>query len=105
MVTHDNRILDVADRILTLEDGKIKSFTAGIAATTEHLMTAFTGLQRKGELERHLRDLPDTQFVHVLEEVTTEFESPLRTIDVVNEEATRALVDEVMEVTAVRIRS
>ena len=67
-------------------------------------MTAFTGLQRKGELERHLRELPENQFVHVLEEVTTEFESLLRTMDVVNGEATLALVDQVMEVTAVRIR-
>ena len=24
MVTHDNRILDVADRIVNLEDGKLK---------------------------------------------------------------------------------
>jgi putative ABC transport system ATP-binding protein len=104
LVTHDNRILDIADRILTLEDGKISSFTSGIAATTEQLMTAFTGLQRKGELQRHLRELPDTQYLKVLEQVTSEFESLLKTMDVVNAEATRALVEEVMEVTAIRAR-
>lgn len=32
MVTHDNRILDRADRILTLEDGRIVSDTAPVAA-------------------------------------------------------------------------
>jgi putative methionine-R-sulfoxide reductase with GAF domain len=104
LVTHDNRILDIADRILTLEDGKISSFTSGIAATTEHLMGAFTGLQRKGELERHLRELPDKQFLQMLEQVTSEFESLLRTMDVVNAEATRALIDQVTEVTAIRMR-
>lgn len=104
LVTHDNRILDVADRILTLEDGKISSFTSGIAATTEHLMTAFTGLQRKGELERHLRELPDKQFLQVLEQVTSEFESLLRTTDVLNGQATGALVEQVTEVTAIRMR-
>jgi putative ABC transport system ATP-binding protein len=104
LVTHDNRILDIADRILTLEDGKISSFTSGIAATTEHLMSAFTGLQRKGELERHLRELPDKQFLQVLEQVTSEFESLLRTMDVLNAEATRALVEQVTEVTAIRMR-
>jgi putative ABC transport system ATP-binding protein len=104
MVTHDNRILDIADRILTLEDGRISSFTSGIAATTEQLMTAFTALQRKGELERHLRELPDKQFLQVLEEVTSEFESLLRTSDVLNAEATRALVEQVTEATAIRIR-
>jgi putative ABC transport system ATP-binding protein len=104
LVTHDNRILDIADRILTLEDGKISSFTSGIASTTEHLMGAFTGLQRKGELERHLRELPDNQFLTVLEQVTSEFESLLKTMDVLNAEATRALVDQVTEVTAIRMR-
>jgi putative ABC transport system ATP-binding protein len=29
LVTHDNRILDIADRILTLEDGRISSFASG----------------------------------------------------------------------------
>ena len=104
LVTHDNRILDIADRILTLEDGKISSFTAGIAATAEHLMTAFARLQRRGELERHLRELPDEEFFKVLEGVTSEFASVLHTIDVANEEATRALVEQVSEATAVRIR-
>ncbi len=104
MVTHDNRILDIADRILTLEDGKIRSFTSGIASTTENLMTAFTGMQRKGELDRHLRELPDKKFVEVLEQTTSEFESLLKTMDLANAEATRALVEQVMEVTAVRIR-
>src|SRR5262249_54058246 len=104
LVTHDNRILDIGDRILTLEDGRISSFTAGIASTTEHLMGAFTALQRKGELERHLRELPDKQFLKVLEQVTSEFESLLKTIDVLNAEATRPLVEQVTEVTAIRMR-
>ena len=105
MVTHDNRVLDVADRILTLEDGKVKSFTSGIAATTEQLMSAFTSLQRKGQLERHLSALPDAKFVQVLGGATSEFEALLRTMDVANAEATRALLDEVMEATALRMRT
>jgi putative ABC transport system ATP-binding protein len=105
MVTHDNRILDIADRILTLEDGKISSFTSGIAATTEHLMTAFTSMQRKGELERHLGSLPDAEFVKVLEGATSEFEGLLHTMDLANAEATRALLDQVMDATAIRIRT
>jgi putative ABC transport system ATP-binding protein len=104
LVTHDNRILDVADRILTLEDGRISSFTAGIAANTEHLLTAFANMQRKGQLERHLQTLPDAKFVEVLGEVTTEFEGLLRTLDVANAGATRALLQQVLAVTAARIR-
>jgi putative ABC transport system ATP-binding protein len=104
LVTHDNRILDIADRILTLEDGKLSSFASGIASTTDHLMTAFAALQRKGELERHLRELPDNRFIKVLQGMTSEFESLLKTMDVANENATRALVEQVTEATAIRMR-
>jgi putative ABC transport system ATP-binding protein len=104
LVTHDNRILDVADRILTLEDGRITSFTAGMTANTEHLLSAFTGMQRKGQLGRHLEELPDDKFLHALDEVTTEFSGFLQTLDVANADATRTLVDQVLEVTALRIR-
>jgi adenylate cyclase len=40
----------------------------------------------------------------VLEHVTSEFESLLKTMDVLNAEATRALVEQVTEVTAIRMR-
>lgn len=44
MVTHDNRILDVADRILHLEDGQMQSLSGAIAENTTQLLTL---------LERH----------------------------------------------------
>jgi energy-coupling factor transporter ATP-binding protein EcfA2 len=40
LVTHDNRILDVADRIITLEDGRIEETHLGM----ERLSEAMTGL-------------------------------------------------------------
>ena len=65
MVTHDNRILDLADRVLTLEDGRITSFVAGLAANTGQLLAAFAKLQRKGDLVRHMGDMSGTQFLAV----------------------------------------
>jgi hypothetical protein len=38
MVTHDNRILDVADRILHLEDGEIQSMSAAVASSTSQML-------------------------------------------------------------------
>jgi putative ABC transport system ATP-binding protein len=104
LVTHDNRILDVADRILSLEDGRILSFAAGISANAEHLLTAFAQMHRKGELKRHLQHLPDDQFLHEVSDATSEFEGVLQTMDVANAEATRTLLDDVLEVAADRIR-
>lgn len=38
LVTHDNRILDVADRILHLEDGRIKSLTEMVSEGTSRML-------------------------------------------------------------------
>jgi putative ABC transport system ATP-binding protein len=43
LVTHDNRILDVADRIITLEDGRIEETHRGMERLCE-AMTALTAL-------------------------------------------------------------
>jgi putative ABC transport system ATP-binding protein len=104
LVTHDNRILDIADRILTLEDGRISSFAAGISNTAEHVLGAFAQMHRRGELSRHLQGLPDGDFLHALGDVTSEFEQVLRTMDVANAEATGTLLDDVLDVAAIRIR-
>jgi putative ABC transport system ATP-binding protein len=104
LVTHDNRILDIADRILTLEDGRLSSFASGLGSSAEHLLSAFTQMHRKGELRRHLHGLSDEEFVHVLGDVTTEFEQVLRTMDLANAEATATLLDQVLEAAAARIR-
>ena len=38
LVTHDNRILDVADRIIYLEDGRIASFNEAVIDNSQQLM-------------------------------------------------------------------
>jgi putative ABC transport system ATP-binding protein len=103
LVTHDNRILDVADRVMTLEDGRLSSFASGIGANAESLLNAFATMQRKGGLSRHLQDLSDRDFTHELREVTSEFEQVLQTMDLASQKAISALLDQVLEVTAIRI--
>jgi putative ABC transport system ATP-binding protein len=104
MVTHDNRILDIADRVLTLEDGRIISFLAGLAANTGRLLSTFANLQRKGELRRHVSTMSGKQFLDVLDRMTTEFDQFLRLVDLGNQEAVQALFDEMLEVVVIKIR-
>jgi putative ABC transport system ATP-binding protein len=104
MVTHDNRILDIADRIMTLEDGRISSFTSGITANAGQLLSGLTQMQRKGELVKHVSSLSDQKFVEFLEQTTSEFEKFLRTFEAGSREAIGALGDQVLEAAAVRIR-
>lgn len=104
LVTHDNRILDIADRILTLEDGRITSFVAGLAANTGQLLSVFAKLQRKGDLARHVDAMSTKQFLSALDQMTTEFEQFLSTLDLANERAVRALLDQILQAVVVKIR-
>jgi len=109
LVTHDNRILDVADRIVTLEDGRLTSFTAGMVANTGHMLAAFAQLSRKGELVRHVTRLSSNQFVEMLDQITTEFEQFLKVVDItsqeaVGSEAVGALFDQTLEAVTLKIR-
>ncbi len=104
MVTHDNRILDIADRVLTLEDGRIISFMASIAANTGLMLSTFSHLQRKGELRRHVGNMSGKQFLDVLDQMTAEFDQFLSVNDLGNQEAVQALFDEMLEVVVIKIR-
>jgi putative ABC transport system ATP-binding protein len=105
LVTHDNRILDIADRILTLEDGRISSFTSGMIANTGHLLAAFAQLHHKGDLVRRVNELSDQDFIHLLEQVTSEFEQFLQSIELADHEALEALLDQVLEAVTLKIRT
>ena len=103
LVTHDNRILDIADRILTLEDGRLVSYTSSLLATTAHLLTAFAQLQQRGELQRQVEALTDEQFVILLEKASSEFSLFLQTSDEANRRATASLLDEILKALAIKI--
>jgi putative ABC transport system ATP-binding protein len=104
LVTHDNRILDIADRVLTLEDGRITSFAAGLMANTGRLLSAFAQLQRKGNMLRHVIDMSNKQFLELLDHMTAEFDQFLQTIDLGNQEAVQALFDQLLEAVLLKIR-
>jgi putative ABC transport system ATP-binding protein len=103
LVTHDNRILDIADRILSLEDGRIVSFTVNAMETAGHIMTAFTKLHRKGDLNQHVANLSDQQFIEMLEQVTKEFAGFLKTVELANHIASESIFDEVLEAATLKV--
>jgi putative ABC transport system ATP-binding protein len=104
LVTHDNRILDIADRILSLEDGRIVSFTVNAMATAGQIMSAFTKLHRKGDLTQHVANLNDEQFIQMLEQVTQEFSGFLQTVELANHIASESIFDEVLEAATFKVR-
>ena len=103
LVTHDNRILDVADRILDLEDGHLVSFTDAVAANAQQMLTMLAEHNRKGDLLRRLRDLPLAQFTKLLDQVTAEFQRLLTVTEMSNGDAFESMLDQVLEAFTLKV--
>jgi len=101
LVTHDNRIIDVADRILTLEDGQLSEASGGLA---EHTALVLSALQRRGDLQRMAMPLDATDFVPLVEGFAGEFMQLGRTLDAAREDAMTLLVDETLDTLARKLR-
>ena len=78
LVTHDNRILDVADRVLTLEDGRLSSQAAGLEANTGHLLSALAELPGEQEVLSHIESLSDRKFLAAMEQMGSELQQFLQ---------------------------
>jgi putative ABC transport system ATP-binding protein len=103
LVTHDNRILDIADRIVNLEDGRLVSLASEIAANTGNMLQAFARMNRSGELTRHVGTISRKQFVEMLESMTSEFEQYLRVIELGNRDVALNLFDSVLGAVTAKI--
>jgi putative ABC transport system ATP-binding protein len=97
LVTHDNRILDIADRILHLEDGRLQSFTDSVISNTEHMMGMLAQSTRKGELSRRVADMPVDSFVSLLEQVTSDSERFLQVTEMSENEAFESMLEQALE--------
>jgi putative ABC transport system ATP-binding protein len=96
LVTHDNRILDIADRIVHLEDGRLSSFTQAVTANTQHMMGLLARSNRKGELLRRVSEVPEAEFGALLGEVTQEAENFLRVTELSQDEAFQSMLAEAL---------
>jgi putative ABC transport system ATP-binding protein len=103
LVTHDNRILDVADRIIHLEDGRLSSFTNAVTANTQHMMDMLAQHNRKGDLARHVAGLSVEQFAHELAEATSECEQFLRVVEMSNTEAFESMLEQTLQAFTLKI--
>jgi len=72
LVTHDNRILDIADRIVHLEDGRLSTFTDSVIANNRHMMQMLAENRQKQPIEDVVEALDETGFKEVLQEITEE---------------------------------
>jgi len=81
MVTHDPRILDVADRLMYLEDGRLNSFSSITSAHSVHLLTALRPLAEGAQLTNFLAKMGPADFIDLMRSVGAESEQFLNVLD------------------------
>jgi putative ABC transport system ATP-binding protein len=81
LVTHDNRILDIADRVLILEDGKLHSFSQALTAEAGHLLTALAHIPGRDELRHLWSGLSEPDFIDLMHRLRAEVEQFLNVMD------------------------
>jgi len=103
MVTHDNRILDVADRILHLEDGQLATFTDAVIANTEQMMHLLAQDTDKRHLEQMVGEMNETEFRATLQELTQRSQRFLEATALANDEAYQAMLEQSLRVFTRRV--
>lgn len=78
LVTHDNRILDIADRIVHLEDGKLSTFTDSVIANNKMMMNMLAENRNKQKVGEMVEGLDEAAFREMLENMTEESKRFLR---------------------------
>ncbi len=97
LVTHDSRVLDAADRILHLEDGRLVTFTEAVTSHTRHMMGLLAQTTRRGELGRRIAEMPEAGFLEFLEQVTHESRTFLEVSQLSRDEAFESMLDQALQ--------
>ena len=97
LVTHDNRILDVADRIIHLEDGQLQPFSDAVISNTQHMMTLLADQNRKGDLQRTVIGMPEDEFVSLLGQVTEDSQQFLKLTDIAQGDAFESMLEQALD--------
>jgi putative ABC transport system ATP-binding protein len=94
LVTHDNRILDIADRIVHLEDGCLTTFTDAVIANNKHMMEMLANNRQKQPVNEMVDRLDETEFKGLLQDITEESERFLETTALANNIAFRSMLEQ-----------
>ncbi len=94
LVTHDNRILDVADRIVHLEDGHLSTFTDAVLANNQHMMKMLAANRQKQPIGDMVEGLDERAFEDLLREMTEESQRFLEATALASNVAFRSMIEQ-----------
>ena len=96
LVTHDNRILDIADRIVQLDDGRVSSFSDAVLSNTKHMMSMLAMNNRRGELVRRVANMSDDEFTGLFEQVTEQARKFIEVSALASNEAFESMLEQIL---------
>jgi putative ABC transport system ATP-binding protein len=94
LVTHDNRILDVADRIVHLEDGRLTTFTDAVIANNQLMMRTLAESVEKQPLDEIVDTLDEREFREMLHQLTAESQRFLEATAFANDQAFQSMLEQ-----------
>jgi len=97
LVTHDNRILDIADRIVHLEEGRLSSFAEAVRASAQRLLETLAKSSRGGELQERVAGMDASAFGKFLEQITSESQQVLEAMTLGTNDAFAIMLQQVIE--------
>jgi putative ABC transport system ATP-binding protein len=96
LVTHDNRILDLADRSLRLEDGVLSTYASAVTADSAHMLTALSAFRDGEELTWFWSNMDAGQFLDALRKLRVEAMQFLNVMDFGVDNSLAGWVDELL---------
>ncbi len=105
LVTHDARILDIADRIIGLEDGRLTTFTDAVTSNTRLMMGLLASTTRKGDLAERIADMPVAEFAPLLQQLTAESQQFLEVIEMAGNDAFQSMLEQALEALTLKLGS
>lgn len=96
LVTHDNRILDIADRIVHLEEGRLSSYADAVRASTQHLLETLAKAEQTGDVARTLAAMAPADFLQFLEQLTAESQQVLSAMALATDGAFERMLEHVL---------
>lgn len=102
LVTHDNRILDIADRIISLEDGRLSKAKGDILLNTNNWISSISQMDNR-QVRDLINPLSIEQFITLLSNINQEFEQIIGTINLLEQQSVKQKISLVMQAISLKI--
>lgn len=102
LVTHDNRILDIADRIISLEDGRLSVSKGELLLDINNFMSAISDIEGN-QVSNIIETLTTEQFTDFLNKLNQEFKQLLQAANLFKDRSFNNKLDGIVKAISLKI--